>query len=664
MSLPSAPRYCRVTSSIAQSAPITLGTPVSGTVPANWTVSWVGTSVMDQTPVVQWNNVCALMQSAGTMQGQLTNGEGVVSSDQVMADSEVTLVCADAGGGKSNLSLYIDSGLDASATVNTPTSGQNAGPVIVNQSHVDSVRIFNAAMDPTTTDLFWFDDPGKPSPAALVAAYDLFTVPPMDRLAGAPIAGTIDQTMIAGGRIWNGTTGDLASSNNFQPGVGGGFTIQAWAFLTPNSAANFVIATVMGSNGFTFSYTSAGVLQVQVNGKIYAATQQPLPGCWSNIAAVAWVGGVQIFINGESVLNSTDPVDVFVNPQTRFGGWTAVPGAGSVATALQSITFFKGALSAGDLKGYMYARPLSDSRCMGMFRGLRTVAPFNLVTGDNVTASPKAGYQAFWGPTTQYQFPASDAAIARTPRRPLGLPGEAQAGAFIAETLCGLALGAEAPRMIERIRADIRVTPEGELVLVGQVMSRIDGDLVRLDLVTADGLVEFSGLSLPADQACAWWVTKLLTTLMLGFTAMLGHFGFSSPSRSAWVENFLENNENAVALTIWIEGMLNRPLTTDDIIKGLKILWSAGTFSWSLWDLLDGEDYYDTERAALSMMSIGAAFVGSEQPSTSRWWAKVILQLGSTMANVAALLKTRPAGCPTSGCANGAPSGPSSSASV
>lgn len=629
---------------------LTLGTPFSGALPTDWTWSWVGTSMEGQATVLSWDNVGALVVNNGAIEVQLAPGTVLDGSDALLPSSEVSVVVANAGAGAQKVAVYIDAGAEvASTTMHKTETAAAPGALVVNHSNIDSVRVFNSAIDPTTADQFWLDEPGSPLPASLAAAYDFFTVPPWDRVAGQAIPGTLTQTMLTTGRIWPGTGGEIVSTKNFQPGAGGaGLTVQAWVRWAGDVQADFVIASFSGSSTIKFLWTQDGHLRLSANGtNVDAPTGGAVSGVWMNVAAMIGPSIVAILINGVPVVSQKLTVDTSNITGAQFGGWSSATSTGGAQTSIQTIGFYNGALTPTDVKTFMYSRSVGDPRCIGLFRLTTGNIPFNLITGDNVTADSGGQRMQFWEDCSSYSFPSPAIARDAAPAVELARPTKEEIHAFLVEASANAEQGNEQQQLTNQLTRDLRVLPTGELVLVGCVVDGANGGLA---LVTSRGLVAFRGLTFPSDAACNKWIAKLLYTLITGFAAMLGHFRTSSPARTAWVENFMENSQRVQDLVDWLETIAHRPVTETDVLKGLKIMWASASFAYSLWDLLDGEDYYDGERAALSLLSIGASYVAGEAPSRSRWWTAVILQLGSTAANVTALLKTRPAGCPSAQC--------------
>lgn len=652
------PPYASDVECWASSFPITLGTPIVGALPVEWTLSCAVSAQGLGDGALTWANVCGILQFAdGTVEVVLPSGYSLDSKQAAPPQAEITVVYrAKSENGQPTLSLYFDSLLEASISGPFGEFGGNPGVVEMVNASIAAVRIFSKAIDPASEELFWFDEPTAPLPAGLVAAYDLYTVPAVDRVSGQTLSAVSgDQMLIAGGRIWNDPNGDTPATTNFSPGTGGGgLTIQAQVFTNATNVADFIIARVVGpKHSLTFSIGNTGVVHVEYDGHEFTQVNIPLAG-WCNLAVSVSQQGFTVFVNGVSMItSSTTTFDDFgATTSTQIGGWYDAPGSASNKITLQSISFFSAPLNASEISSFLYAPPTSDPRCIGFFVALDGASLINMKTGDAATLSAAGGYQRFSVPSDKYFFPPLASLPSPVAVRPLERPDVdvawTHAQWLVATTGAGLAAGSREARLAAvRLAAGLRVAPSGDLVLIGQVLVRETDGVVKFDLVIPQGLIEIEGLAVAVVDPCTKWLALFVLNAVMGFFGAVTAVPRTTAQMTEYFTAFLRDNGAVQYLREWLGSQGGGDVDYQQYMTLAKGLYTAGSGATAIWNYFEALNWYDRGRAMISMgLTVTAIFVPAAPPA----WVvitRLAAQLTLTLANLSAQLKQRPSGCPS-----------------
>jgi hypothetical protein len=607
-----------------------------------------------------WNNVCGFWQDEnGLLYVGFIDGNTLVSQDPPPQLAEIAVVFQPAANGQSTLSLYYDSALEATITA-TMQPAKSPGSVVIMNAVMSLLRVFTNAMDPAKDDLFWFDEPSAPFPSSLAAAYDFYTLPAIEKVSGAtlPNVNASAQTIIAGGRFWQSANGDAPSVVGFTPGQGtSGFTVQAWVYSTSDLHSPFILTRISGKWVLTIALMAGGAMRIGID-TLFTETFQTgaSPGTWMNFAVTCDQGVIKVYLNGSCIreIDYSPPFGDFGPTTTQIGGWEGAPGPAASSVAIQAISYFSSALSQADIQTYVVTPPTGDPRCIGFFFAFDGNSPVNMITGEPTVGAPDAAFQNLWGAASTYVYPPPSNRRSRRalppPARPLARPRFDDVRDLVEQAIqnLGLAAGsAEAIKAAAHLLDGLRVTPDGNLVRVGEVLARSDGYVIRFDLVTADGLVQVEGLAVAVGDDCAAWMARFISTGLLGILNAITMWPVAQEQLTEYILSVLRDNTTVQRLRAWIGAQGGGDVDYQQYLAFLKVLWRGGNISVALWECYESLDWFDRGRAVITMgLTVSAIFVPASPPQWV-WLSRLAAQLTLTFMTLQSELKQRPAGCPS-----------------
>ncbi len=509
-------------------------------------------------------------------------------------------------------------------------------------------------------DMWAYADPdGQP----WAACYDFSVVPARERVHGLPFTlanGARSVYSIPAVRLIDQAYCDASDEHDIAPGGSDPYTIQAWVMLEETAGTQTVYVTGDTTDASTIAVTlEDGAVTARRRGTTVTGKTRLQAGQWHSVAATFDGTTLSVYLDGRpdgagraDAIPEPSATDVLIGAHRHNGA-----AQGFLQGYVQFLSYWSRALSADEVRRYMYADPLYQDGLVADFAF--TLAPANdLMEGHRVTLEGGAEL-------TELRVPVTGAGTETAPEERAG----ESAGTFdwstvdrdaLRRALEGFApvvsprgFGPEHERLLRgefqralpqtmprAVRAAYTEHFERQLDLARRVAAGedvetpfgnvvyqlVDGEHVITHHTAQGTTVVLRAPEEAIDPCVIWWLTFTYTLL----AGVLSIFGFPTPTSKAkeFVQKLVSNPEFLATVKTVIGGTFSAL----SILNFLKVLYDFGFLKTFVWFCVKQASWWALGRFVVYLVGLIAP---TASPQKALFIANSIVLVTQLLAQIA-----------------------------